>query len=303
MGCTWSLLLLLILQAQFPIRFNVELQDFIVRPTAVLLIAKHPFWGVWHRWALRNTLQALTASDRILQPRDGQIEAKGYTVEAGEYLPKIGKLLIQLSNQQPQRLATALTGFTVAAVGLQRYALALKTNSRLTQISPQDAVVWYNQGWLFNELDDKTQAIACYDAALAIKPDDHEALNNKGNALSALGQNEAAIACYDAALAIKPDFHEVLNNKGNVLAASGQNEAAIACYDDALAIKPDFHKALYNKAFCYGTLGAATKAIEALQKAIALYPQYREMAKVGSGFNSIRTDERFRALVEEMGEG
>ncbi|MBW4655842.1 MAG: hypothetical protein KME20_22795 [Kaiparowitsia implicata GSE-PSE-MK54-09C] len=67
---------------------------------------------------------------------------------------------------------------------------------------------------------------------------------------------------------------------------------AIACFDAALAIKPDKHEAFYNKACCYGLQSDADNAIQALQAA-----ENRDMAKTDTDFDSIRTDERFQALV------
>ncbi|NJL47075.1 MAG: tetratricopeptide repeat protein [Leptolyngbyaceae cyanobacterium SM2_5_2] len=213
----------------------------------------------------------------------------------------MGQLLIKLSNRQPQRLANALTGFTEAAVGLQRYALALQTNRRLTQIRPKEAVVWFNQGWLLNELGHKTKAIACYDAALAIQPDYHEALTNKGAALSALGQHEAAIACFDAALAIQPDDHHALDNRGYALTKAGCYSEAISSFDQAIKLNLSYANAIYNKAYCLSLMGDLIGAFAHLRQSFEIDPQYRDLAKTDTDFDPIRHDERFRALGEGGG--
>ncbi|WP_225886970.1 tetratricopeptide repeat protein [Nodosilinea nodulosa] len=255
---------------------NVELQDITVLPTAALLAQKTRLWQFWPRYKIRQGLQRLKDTERILQPRDGQIEAKGYTVAVNENLASLGKLLIDLSRRYPNQLENALTGFVVAAVGLERYKTALLANSRLTKLQPQSDVVWYNQAWLKNSIGQKEAAIACCDAALAIKPDYHEALYNKGVALSALGRKQEAIASYDAALAIKPDLHEALNNKGTALSALGRKEEAIASYDAALAIKPDYHTALNNKGTALSDLGRQEEAIASYDAALAIKPDYHE---------------------------
>jgi tetratricopeptide (TPR) repeat protein len=255
---------------------NVDLLAITVLPTAALLAQKTKFWQFWPRHKIRQSLQHLDPTERILQPRDGQIEAKGYTVEMGKNLAHLGELLIDLSRRYPKQLENALTGFGVAAVGLGRYETALLANSQLTKLQPQSDVVWYNQAWLKNALGRKEEAIASYDAALAIKPDSHEALNNKGTALYALGRKEEAIASYDAALAIKPDYHEALNNKGTALSDLGRKEEAIASYDAALAIKPDYHEALYNKGNALDDLGRKEEAIASYDAALAIKPDYHD---------------------------
>ncbi|WP_008308549.1 tetratricopeptide repeat protein [Leptolyngbya sp. PCC 6406] len=142
------------------------------------------------------------------------------------------------------------------------------------------------------------EAIAAYDAAIALKPDKREALNNKGVALGELGRYEEAIAAFDAAIALKPDKHEALNNKGVALEKSGRYEEAIAAYDAAIALKPDDPSPFYNKACAYALQGAIEPALENLERAIHLSPdKYREMAKTDTDFDPIRADPRFQALL------
>ena len=65
--------------------------------------------------------------------------------------------------------------------------------------------------------DGPEEAIAQYDAVLALKPDDVEALNNRGVALYDLGRADEAKACYRRVLESQPDYVQALNNLGLVL--------------------------------------------------------------------------------------
>jgi tetratricopeptide (TPR) repeat protein len=143
-------------------------------------------------------------------------------------------------------------------------------------IKPDKHEALYNKGVALGNLGRYKEAIAAFDAALAIQPDNHEALYNKGVALFNLGRYEEAIAAYDAALAIQPDNHEALNNKGLALDDLGRHEEAIAAYDAALAIKPDKHEALYNKGIALGNLGRHEEAIAAYDAALAIKPDKHE---------------------------
>ena len=58
-------------------------------------------------------------------------------------------------------------------------------------------------------------------------------------ALSDLGENAAAIACYDAALAIKPDYHKALYNKACCYSLQGDADSAIPCLQAAIALDPE----------------------------------------------------------------
>ncbi len=142
------------------------------------------------------------------------------------------------------------------------------------------------------------EALRSYDQALKIKPDKDSAWYNRGVALGKLGRYEEEIASYDQALKIKPDEDSAWYNRGNALGKLGRYEEAIASYDQALKIKPDKYEASYYKASCYAFLGKADLALENLQQAIALNPEsVRERAKTDPAFDSLREDERFRALL------
>ncbi|EKU98488.1 tetratricopeptide repeat protein [Leptolyngbya sp. PCC 7375] len=280
---------------------GVGLQPMIVLPTARMLVSrrKTQVWGWLNYWPMRRALNYLTAIDStsILTPKDGQLEAVPISIEQGEHIPNILKLLLRLSKKQPSTdIMLSLNGFGETVYEMGRYTQALTSFKRVIGLSDylenvsddsQDSQsqefdrlflnsVWFLQGNCHYFLSHREEAIACYDAALAIKPDKHEALLNKGVSLDALGHREEAIACYDAALAIKPDKHEALLNKGVSLDALGHREEAIACYDAALAIKPDLHEALYNKGVSLDALGHREEAIACYDAALAIKPDLHE---------------------------
>ncbi len=256
---------------------NVELHDLTVLSTAALLARRTKPWHLWQRYTLRRSLHRLNQTERILQPRDGQIEAKSYAVDLGEHLAQVGKLLLRLAKQHPECLENSLFGFVVTTSSQGRYRDALRVNTQLVKLQPNNEVVWYNQAWLRSKLGDNAGAIAFYQQALAIKPDDYEVLNNIGLALSDIGDKEGAIARYDDALAIKPDDHKAFNNVGLALSDIGDKEGAIACYDAALAIKPDYFEALNNKGTVLCALGDIAEAIAYYDRALIIKPDSHEV--------------------------
>ncbi|NEO95112.1 MAG: tetratricopeptide repeat protein [Moorea sp. SIO3G5] len=89
------------------------------------------------------------------------------------------------------------------------------------------------------------------------------------------------------------------NNRGIALRKLGQNEAGIDSFDQALKKQPDLQQAWYNKACCYALQGNVDLALYNLQQAITLNPEdYRDMAKTDSDFDTIRSDQRFQALID-----
>ena len=62
-----------------------------------------------------------------------------------------------------------------------------------------------------------TDAVECFDKALAINPQSVEVLNNKGVTLSMRGLYKDAITCFDLAIAADPTSLEALNGKAIAL--------------------------------------------------------------------------------------
>ncbi|MCU0545025.1 MAG: tetratricopeptide repeat protein [Oscillatoriaceae cyanobacterium Prado104] len=64
-------------------------------------------------------------------------------------------------------------------------------------------------------------------------------------------------------------------------------------------MKPDDYSLFYNKAVCYALQGQVDLSLQNLQQAITLNPaECREMAKIDSIFNSIRSHQKFQVLIQ-----
>jgi tetratricopeptide (TPR) repeat protein len=86
-------------------------------------------------------------------------------------------------------------------------------------------------------------ALAAYDAALAINPQYATAHYNRGLVLHDLGRQEEALVAFDAALVIDPQYANAHCNRGRVLRALGQRTNAINAYLAALAINENLLEA------------------------------------------------------------
>ncbi len=183
---------------------NVSLEPFIVEPTA-RFIAKGNMWQqLWYRWKIKQSLADLIARENILEPRDGQIEAKGKQVELNDYLRPLKQLIWQLFKQKPEKMLPSLAGFTLKLYELNRYRDALKGFNRLVSLLPQWEDGWFYQGTTFYYLEQYQEAIASYDRALEIKPDYHEAWNNRGWAVCSLSKNRVSTPSLEALIYRKP---------------------------------------------------------------------------------------------------
>ncbi|ACC82699.1 tetratricopeptide repeat protein [Nostoc punctiforme] len=290
-------------------QFDIPLYRFTVEPTARMLAAGNFWRRLWYYWQIRKATNYLISAERILEPRDGQIEAKPKQVEAGEYTLRFTRLILQLAEKH-QEIKASLLSFSWNLINSKRYQDALRClNKALTftpdssdilfakgnalfnlgrleeaiasydqalNFKPDDHQAWYNRGIALFNLGRLEEAIASYDQALNFKPDDHQAWYNRGIALFNLGRLEEAIASYDQALNFKPDKDNAWNNRGIALVELGRLEEAIASYDQALNFKPDDHQAWYNRGIALFNLGRLEEAIASFDQALNFKPDYHE---------------------------
>jgi len=87
------------------------------------------------------------------------------------------------------------------------------------------------------------EAVATFDAALALDPNHVEALIKKGPALEKLSKLDEAIACYDRAIAADSSVTIAYLYKGGVFNRLERYNEALACYELALKTQEKAHAA------------------------------------------------------------
>ena len=109
---------------------------------------------------------------------------------------------------------------------------------------------------------------------------------------------DKAIIAIDKAIALEPQEAVFKANRGIILAREGRYTEAFTDCEQAINQNPKHESGYYAKACCYALQGEIEQAIDNLQKAIDIKPGFsRSEAKHNPDFDSIRDDERFRALV------
>lgn len=103
-----------------------------------------------------------------------------------------------------------------------------------------------------------------------INPRDPSTHGDLGTALRELNQREQALASYERALALKPDFVKVWCDRGVVLQELGRPLEAMASHDRALALQPDHVEALLKGAGIAIELGRTADALARSRRALAL---------------------------------
>ncbi|BAZ38053.1 TPR repeat-containing protein [Calothrix sp. NIES-4101] len=255
-------------------QFNISLYDFTVAATARMLAGGNFWQQLQNRWQIRQAMRFLIASEGILEPRDGQIEAKGYEVEKERYIQRLLPLILKLANQHPEKVTESLFYFGNALTDLGRYEDAVASYNEVLKFSPYSHEAWYNQGITLGKLGRFEDAVASYDKAVKIQPDYYQPWNNRGTTLAKLGRLEEAITSYNEALKFKADY-QAFYNRGNALANLGRYEEAIAAYDEAVKIQPDYQEAFYNRGYALANLGRYEEAIAAYDKALKFKADYQ----------------------------
>jgi len=128
--------------------------------------------------------------------------------------------------------------------------------------------------------DGKTdEAIAEYQAALAIKPDFAEAHNGLGMMLNRKGKRDEAVAEYELALKYQPNFPEAHNNLGAILDIEGKHKEAEEHYRQAMgniAGTGGLAGAHKNLGMLLAKEGKRDEAIKEYEQALAIDPEYAE---------------------------
>ena len=186
----------------------------------------------------------------------------------------------------------------VSLYNLERYEEALESYQKALDLDPKSVKNWANQGSVLLHLERYEEALTSCERAFKIDSKNDQALNNQALALSLLKNFEKAITAIDEAINLKPQEVLYRANRGIILARYGQYTEALADCEQAIKQDPKHESGYYGKACCYALQGEIEQAIDNLQKAIDIAPRRsRSAAKHNPDFDSIRDDERFRALM------
>jgi hypothetical protein len=110
------------------------------------------------------------------------------------------------------------------------------------------AVAHYQRGNTLRNAGRLEDALASYDAAIALDPAYAHAYCNRGAVLQALGQPQAALDSYERAIALDPADAMAHYNRALLLPEDSRWDEALAGYERAVAIDPQFADAQYNRA-------------------------------------------------------
>lgn len=145
--------------------------------------------------------------------------------------------------------------------------IAVRVEDRAASVSELN-----NRGNGFVALGRYSQAISCYDQALALEPNDPILMSSKARALGRTGRPEEEIAMYRNALSISPNDGLIWSNLGKALRDHGMFEEAFQAFSESLKYRPDYPNTLTNKAQALLDKGELEDAEQCAGRAIQLFP-------------------------------
>jgi tetratricopeptide (TPR) repeat protein len=122
---------------------------------------------------------------------------------------------------------------------LGQFDEALASYEAAIALEPTSPVVWVNKGNLLSSMKRRREALEAYARAAQLDPKFELAWLNAGLELQHSEDHAAAIRCFDHVLALNPQHARTWRRKGKSLEALGRRQAAKACYEAILQFNPD----------------------------------------------------------------
>ena len=357
---------------------DLLLHPVMVEAAAKLFVRQRGIKRFWRQVQIRRSLLHLAKQD-ILNPRDGQIEAKGQQVDLGKFITQVLRLLEQNGKKiySPSALASELSNCGLTLFYKEQYELALESFTTATQISVNNFLYWILQATALHCLSRDQEAITSIQEAMKHMPlsselyylmgskmqntiimrfqkertkmlnehtstlksilkEAHNSTEQQNSLLKELKSLEkqcerrkslpsTSIEDDEAMTEITDKLHHLSTRAEQIqndaerrrdlnqqmdnllkqqelkLKENGKQYKKViqAFFNKAAEIDPDCSIALYKKALSCSYFEETDEAVLNLQKAIALSYSHCEQARTDTGFNSIRNDDRFQALINE----
>jgi tetratricopeptide (TPR) repeat protein len=166
-----------------------------------------------------------------------------------------------------------LQGVIAQQTGRQIQAVELITRAISLQRTPG---AYVSLGGALMALGRYSEALASYDAALALQPSLPSALSSSAAALRELGRPAEALARASAALAVQPTT-EAHCHRGAALYDLGRFTEALASFDSAIALTAQCVEAHNYRGLVLQRLERPAEALEGFERALALRPQSAEL--------------------------
>jgi tetratricopeptide (TPR) repeat protein len=140
--------------------------------------------------------------------------------------------------------------------------------------SVDDAVGFYNLGYVLEQRGRPADAERFYQRAIELNPGLAAAHTNLGTALARQGRFEAAVPHLTEAARLEPGSAAAYNNLGGVLLQQRQLDAAAGHFRSALELNPEYADAHANLGAALAQQGQVDEAVRHFDKALRIDPRH-----------------------------
>jgi len=151
------------------------------------------------------------------------------------------------------------------------------------------------------------EAAPLFERAASLRPEDYQAPAFLANAYTAQGRvgeagkaSRRAIKAIEKWLDVNPDDARALNLGATIWSNLGESDKALEWGRRSLQIDPEDPQLLYNVGCVFAVEGMKEDALQCLEQAIDKGYGHREWIEHDSDLNSLRSDQRFQALLERI---
>jgi serine/threonine protein kinase/tetratricopeptide (TPR) repeat protein len=152
-----------------------------------------------------------------------------------------------------------------------------------------------------------TEAVPLFELACKLRPEDYQAPSFLAQAFAGQGRiaeankaSQRAVKSIEGWLDTNPDDARALNLGAGIWSNLGQTEKALEWAKRSLEMDREDPQLLYNVACVYAVEGMKEDALQCLERAIDKGYGHLEWMEHDSDLNSLRTDKRFKALLERV---
>ena len=138
---------------------------------------------------------------------------------------------------------------------------------------PTTATDWINRGLTLDDNDQRVEAIAAYDRAIALEPGNSNAWANRGIARFWQGETDQAAADFDKAIELNASERVALNGRGLVALQQERYLDAVVEFSMSLRARPDDLWALGVRAQAYAGMKEWDKALADIRRVRELSPE------------------------------
>jgi Flp pilus assembly protein TadD len=257
---------------------DAELYSWLVEPTACMLLEQgqkeHADCEKRVKRALQFLIQEkiLVESESKLAPRDGQIEAKGNTVDWKQYSSSLREIMLRLANEHSKACLRSLEGFSVRLYHADRLEEAETLMRKVVEFNPQESHALSNLGIVLTRLKHWEEAKSALDNAIKRNPNSAYAHYQIGVYYTARNCFSEAEEAFQRAIVCDPKWAPAYSRLGLVLRKLERYEEAKSAYRRAVELNPndfDDHIAL---GFLLGKMELFSEAEETFRHAIQMKP-------------------------------